>query len=232
MAEAGIRQRYRFKKTIKNMNFKYYDLLSSLILGNVFLFVVIVVTGGEYKSDYHIPYLALSFVIGYLLNAIGSLMEWVYNKSIGGRPSDVLLTINPQKPYTGYCRIKFYEAEKCVKLLRRELGDENANTKKMFDRAMMYSANDKDSRVQDFNAQYAFSRTLLTTVLLLTPVVAYGYNHWYSCLGMALLIALTWNRFKECGYYYAKEVLTYYLKVKDVAKIGAKDDSGDEPSCV
>lgn len=71
---------------------------------------------------------------------------------------------------------------------------------------------DEKSRVADFNAQYALSRTILTTVLISTILIIVLYPcFWQSYLTIAILL-ICWNRYKERAYYYAREVLNEYLK--------------------
>jgi hypothetical protein len=71
----------------------------------------------------------------------------------------------------------------------------------------------KESRVPAFNAQFAYSRTILTAILLLDIFGAIRFydNYLFWLIALALLL-ISWNRFKERGYYYAKEVLNEYLR--------------------
>lgn len=72
---------------------------------------------------------------------------------------------------------------------------------------------DKNSRVPDFNAQYALSRTVLTTTLLAVVLLAFRfYDCWLFWVVGILLLLISWNRFKERAYYYAREVLNEYMK--------------------
>ncbi|MCD7720761.1 MAG: hypothetical protein LUI09_00860 [Prevotellaceae bacterium] len=128
------------------MEFKYYDVLSSLVVGCLILVVLISLTGYEYNANYSIPSIAITYILGYFLNTVGSLLESRYYWTIGGKPSDK----------------QFYETKRCIYLLKNELGDDTASTEKIFIKSMSYSSNDNSIRVPDFNAQYTFSRTLLT----------------------------------------------------------------------
>ena len=73
------------------MNFKYYDVLSRLVVGYLFLVVVMYSLQIEYNNDYTVAYLAVAFLCGYVINAIGSLLEPIYYFTIGGKPSNRLL---------------------------------------------------------------------------------------------------------------------------------------------
>ena len=73
----------------------------------------------------------------------------------------------------------------------------------------------KDGRVSDFNGNYALSRVVLTTSIFVAIIVeCMFYDIWYSWFLSISVLILSWNRFKESAYYYAKEVLTEYLKLK------------------
>ena len=199
------------------MNFKYYDLLSSLIVGVLISVSINIVfdLGFEYDS---IPLLAVSYVIGYFVNAISGLIEPMYHHIMGGTPSDVLLTPIANQQYTGYGRIKFFFVNRAIELLRDELDNSEASTKQMFGKAMSYSSSDSNTRVPDFNAQYAFSRVILTSVIILTALWAFVF---YNCVlywGLVLLLLyISFRRCKERGYYFAKEVLTAYIKKKELS---------------
>lgn len=74
----------------------------------------------------------------------------------------------------------------------------------------------EDCRVPAFNAQYAWARTMLTTILIADTLCAFRfYNEWQFWPIAMILLIISWNRFKERGYYYAREVLNEYLKRTD-----------------
>lgn len=196
------------------MEFKYYDLLSTIIVGYFAMMAYLFFAGVDYNEDYSVAYIAAAFVIGYLINAISSLMENFWYWTIGGMPFDKLLTIDPNKKYTGIYRIRFYEVAKAIKCLKEDLGNPDANTRQMFGCAMRKTNGNQNSRVPDFNAQYAFSRVLLTTLFFVTIIaIAYHPCDWRAYL-MIIPLIIAWNRFKERGYYYAREVLNEYLNQK------------------
>ena len=159
--------------------------------------------------------------MGYILNAVSALLEPLYYWFMGGMPSDKLLRFpepnccGKVRKYTGFGRVRFYEYEKVVKLLREELDDVDADEKKMFGKAMSYSNSNDKSRVPDFNAHYAFSRVMLTLVLVSACLIMTKYyDVWWAWLITLLVILLVGHRCKERGYYYAREVLIEYLKNK------------------
>ena len=76
----------------------------------------------------------------------------------------------------------------------------------------------ENSRVPVFNAQYAWSRSILTTMLIVGLGCAFRfYNEWIFWPVIIILLIISWNRFKERAYYYAREVLNEYLKQADNA---------------
>lgn len=203
------------------MNFKYYDIISTLICGVVLLFVVSIVTNWDISKVNVVIVLSLAYVMGYILNAVSAILEPLYYWFMGGMPSDKLLRFPESnccgkvRKYTGFGRVRFYEYEKVVKLLREELDDADADEKKMFGKAMSYSNSNDKSRVPDFNAHYAFSRVMLTLVLVSTCLIMTKYyDVWWAWLITLLVILLVGRRCKERGYYYAREVLIEYLKNK------------------
>ena len=203
------------------MNFKYYDVLSTLISGVVLLFAISIVIDWNITSINVAILLSLAYVMGYMLNALSALLEPIYYWFMGGRPSDRLLRApkpssrgNTQN-FTGFGRICFYEYEKAVRLLKEELNDANANEGKMFNKAMSYSNSNENTRVPNFNAQYAFSRIMLTlSIVSVGILMPKFYDLWWAWLIAVAVIILIGRRCKERGYYYAREVLIEYLKTK------------------
>lgn len=99
--------------------------------------------------------------------------------------------------------------------MKQELNDDKASERKMFSKAMSYSNSNEKTRVQDFNAQYAFSRAMLTLAIISVGVLAPKfYGLWWAWLIVIAAIILAGLRCKDRGYYYAREVLIEYLKTK------------------
>lgn len=203
------------------MSFKYYDSLSMLISGTVLLLVISHAIDWDIAKFNTVVVLAIAYVTGYLLNAVSAFMEPVYYWFMGGKPSSQLLKspksrlCGKKRQYTGLGRIRFYEYEKVVKLLKNEINDNHANEEKMFGKAMSYSNSNEKTRVPDFNAQYAFSRVMLTLVIVSAGVIIPKYYElWWVWIIAIAAILLVGRRCKEIGYYYAREVLIEYLKAK------------------
>lgn len=196
------------------MSFKYYDVLSNLIVGIIIFYVIWKIFLSDLLiSDWVI--IPAGYVVGYFLNAISSIMEPVLFRTICGKPSNKLLTPIPGKKWTGINQVKFYFAEQAIDYLRKDTGDVEATTDKMFCFAMQMVNSNKECRVPDFNGKYALSRVIFATVLVAVVVVEiFFYGLWYSWLLSFLVLTLSWNRFRVYAYYYAREVLNEYLKMK------------------
>ena len=204
------------------MEFKYYDVLSSLVVGYVVLIIGMYSFQIEYNSDYTVAYLAIAFLCGYIINSIGSLLEPIYYFTIGGKPSNRLLDDGKKKhcwfynlfvpKNTGIKKARFYETATARKLLLEGFEDEDPKEDRLFSKAMRTVNGDQDTRVPDFLAHYALSRTILTTVLISSLLIIYANpNNWQSYLSIVLVL-ICWNRYRERAYYYAREVLNEYLK--------------------
>lgn len=204
------------------MEFKYYDVLSSLVVGYVVLIIGMYSFQIEYNSDYTVAYLAIAFLCGYIINSIGSLLEPIYYFTIGGKPSNRLLDDGKKKhcwfynlfvpKNTGIKKARFYETATARKLLLEGFEDEDPKEDRLFSKAMRTVNGDQDTRAPDFLAHYALSRTILTTVLISSLLIIYANpNNWQSYLSIVLVL-ICWNRYRERAYYYAREVLNEYLK--------------------
>ena len=155
-----------------------------------------------------LAYTAIAFLLGYIINTLSSWLEDFYFFTWRGNPSQRLLEGKD------VWKVRFYQSEKAKSLLLKEWGDNVSTNHQLFSIAMRHA--NGNSRTDDFNAMYAFSRSLLTTVFVGTIILLIeNYDNWkyYACL-FPLLI-MVWLRCKQRAYYYAREVLNEYLKLKD-----------------
>ena len=208
------------------MEFKYYDILSRLVMGYVVLVIGMYLCDIKYNNDYTVAYLAMAFLCGYIINAVGSLLQPIYYITIGGKPSNRLLS-NDRKKHcwlyhlfvpknTGIRKVRFYETDNVRRLLLEGIEDENPSNDRLFSKAKREINATSDSRVSDFNAHYALSRTILTIVLISTIVIILSDpNKWQSYLSIIILF-VCWNRYRERAYYYTREVLNEYLKKHNI----------------
>lgn len=191
------------------MNFRVYDILSSLVPGFISLMIILRLLEIQYDKDWAVPYTAVAFLLGFLINTTASWLEGFYYFTWGGKPSTQLL--NGKYIW----KVSFYHSKEVKELLKKESSGPNASDDELFSIAMRYANGSRDSRVEDFNSMFAFSRSLLTCILIGSIVlIIQNYFDWryYSILLPALI--LIWLRCKQRGYYYAKEVLDVYLRIK------------------
>ena len=190
------------------MEFKTYDILSSLIPGFIVFIGLLNFSNVKFDKDLIILYTALAFLLGYIVNTLSSWLEEFYFWTWGGKPSSNLLKGE------NIWKVKFYHYDEVKLLLVAELNRTNPKEDELFSVAMRY-ANQKDSRTDDFNAEYAFSRSMLTTVLLAFALYMKQYHcDWKFYVVSISLIVICWLRCKQRGYYFAREVLTSYQKIK------------------
>lgn len=189
------------------MTFKTYDILSSLIPGFLVLLLGLNWLDESFDKDLVIAYTAIAFLIGYFINTFASWLEPFYNWTWGGQPSKKLLDGKSIK------KVPFHLSSKVKPMLAAESKSASPTNRELFSIAMIYA--NGNSRVDDFNALYAFSRSILTTMLFASLIIL--SEHYYN-IGIDLLcfalILISWIRCKQRSYYYAREVLNIYLKIK------------------
>lgn len=192
------------------MNFKPYDILSTLVPGFIMLLAYLPFLGFTYDKDYTIGYTAIAFGLGYLLNIISSLLEEFYFKTWGGRPSCNLLNGK------GIWKIKQFNYEIVKENLKNKTSCSNPCNKELFSIAMRYAFTSKDNRIEDFSNSYAFSRTMLTCAVVSSIVLIFNnFDDWRVYLSI-IVTGLFWYRAKQRGYYLAKEVLQVYSKLENI----------------
>lgn len=190
------------------MNFKIYDILSSLIPGFLLVIVGLYFLDISYNNDFVVAYTAIAFLVGYIVNSLSSWLEGFYFFTWRGKPSTRLLDGKD------IWKVRFYHSQKVKKLLESELNESVSQTNDvLFSIAMRYTS--KEGRVEDFISIYAFSRSLLTCCILGTIIyLIKNYDDWRYYITLLPTVAIVWLRCKQQGYYYAKEVLNCYLKLK------------------
>jgi hypothetical protein len=189
------------------MSFKPYDILSSLIPGFLLLLALLNFMSLDYNKDFVVAYTAIAFLIGFMMNTLSSWLEDFYYFTWGGKPSSNLIEGK------NIWKVKFYEHEAVKKLLTEESQKENPTSDHLFAIAMRYANGQKDSRVDDFNANYAFARVILTTMFLATIILLIkNFTDWRYYVILIPILIVIWLRCKQRGYYYAREVLNEYMK--------------------
>ncbi len=191
------------------MKFKFYDILSHLLPGFLIYLAYLELVEEKFDKDFVVPATAIAFIIGYFVNTLSSWFEGFYYWTWGGKPSDKLLEGK------GIWKINFYFSNEIKSLLKEECNDSSPSNNQFFQVAMRYATPEESARVQDFNANYAFARVILTTILLISSILFYKYFDNYKTYAVLFpMILVAWYRAKQRGYYFAKEVLTTYLKMR------------------
>src|SRR5688572_9377858 len=96
------------------MNFKAYDIFSSLIPGFLAVLVVLNAFDINYDKDMVVAYTAIAFLFGYLMNTISSWLEDFYFFTWGGKPSNRLLDGK------SIWKVNFYHHSKAKNLLTND----------------------------------------------------------------------------------------------------------------
>ena len=191
------------------MKFKFYDVLSHLIPGFIILFFALYVLEIDYDNKYLVPATAIAFLVGFFNNTLSSWLEDFYFFTWGGKPSSNL--INGKN----FWKVKFYSSEEVKILLAKESKNRKPSDDELFSIAMRYATPEVNSRVEDFNANYAFSRAILTTVIIISFLALMRFYDNIYVYPLALIaIIITWLRCKQRAYYFSREVLKTYLKQK------------------
>lgn len=192
------------------MKFKIYDLLSQLIPGFLVYIGYLAFMERGVSSGNAVADLVLAFVIGYLVNAVASWLEDFFNYTWGGKPSTMLIKGKD------IWKVRFYESNRLKENLLKDADSEKPTDEELFAIAQRVANSEVDSRVNDFNASYAFSRAVLTAFLILTFEFIYlFYAYWQVYVVFITIVFIAWLRCKQKAYYYAREVLNAYLRAKE-----------------
>lgn len=189
------------------MNFNLYDLLSQVIPGSIVYFALLRTYNIEWDKDYVVVATIFAFLIGYFINALSSWIERFYFWTWGGKPSSNLLS---GKSITS---VEFYQGEEVMTLLKQASKKDNAVSDELFSIARYTAFGIKDTRIDAFSANYAFSRNILTGFIIILFMLTgdWGRNLNYF-LPLCLLTLMAWYRCKERGYYLSREILQVYLR--------------------
>ena len=191
------------------MNFKLYDILSQLIPGFILYATYLHVDHQSFDSSFIVPATAISFVVGYFVNTLASLLEPFYYFTWGGKPSNQILEGK------NIWKVKFHELDKTRKYLVEEFDEVEATNDQLFSLAIRYATPEVSVRVADFNSNYVFSRVILTTMLIVSGLLIWAnYSNPSIYLVTIPIIFMAWLRSKQRGFYFAKEVLKTYLTIK------------------
>lgn len=199
---------------------EFYDILGILVPGLLFLVWVPLCFPGirdvavslSFPDAFSVMVLtAVAILLGHVIQAVGSLLEPLFFRTWGGRPSDRALAegLGSYLPPDSSQRIR-------TKLVHH-LG-ESATDHSLFLFAIQLSEGEGRGRGARFNGLYAYHRALLTllilgSVLLLlaqflgTSTISYPTQFAGILVAALLVAALTWHRARQRAFYYVREVL-------------------------
>ncbi len=186
------------------INFSAYNILSALIPGFVILFLLFHFEYIRFEKEYMIPYTAVAFIIGYFVNTLSSWLEGLLYITWGGKPSDALLSGK------SIWKVQFYAHKEVREKLNTESTNIDPTNDELFQIAQRYASG--NSKVNALQNSYAFSRVMLTTIVICFVLVVYHYHANIKIIfGGLVLLSVAWLRCKQMGYYFVREVLNQYL---------------------
>ena len=194
------------------MNFKLYDILSKLITGLLVSFVLIKVyfPSIDFSKLGEVIFItALAYIIGYFIDTFSSWLEPLYYFTWGGKPSDMFVSGK------GVWKVNVPSHLNEIKNYLRSLVDnKDIPESELFGIALRKT---KSDRVIDFQNMYAFSRSLLTSfIILFLLLIFHFYCYWLFYVISIFLILVLWLRAKQRAYYFVKEVLvSSYINKKE-----------------
>jgi hypothetical protein len=209
--------------------FELYDVLAMLVPGTLLVALLPIVfptlalraDAAKFPEGFAVFCLvALAILFGLLVQAISSLVEPVFDWTIGGRPSERAL-----KDGLGDRYFPARTAARIRAKLAARVGPDSEN-RSLFLFAMQKAETSENSRVSKFNGLYAFHRGILTltllAILLLVLSMFWGgavdwslYEKSATFTGVLALLLLFWNRTRQRAYYYIREVLLTAERIVD-----------------
>lgn len=184
------------------MKFKYYDLLSHMVPGLVVFWVLSFEYEKFMPNVSAIPLLAIAFIIGYFVNTLGSWFESFFHAISGGNPLEKFFDGE------GIWKVKYHNGEVIKSLISSRLANGETENSKLFVEAMRIANSDSTARLEDFNASYAFSRSIVMTIMAAGGIMLYSDPTnltYYAIVFCLVLISLL--RFRQRNGYYIREVL-------------------------
>lgn len=192
------------------MNFKYYDLLSNLVPGLLIYAVANYYMKAVIPDLSVVPLLAIAFVIGYFNNTISAWMEDFYRIIMGGNHVNKFFDKN------GIWKVRFFRGSEVKQVLIEKIGNQSATNSQLFLEAMKIANLKTTNRLEDLNANYAFSRGIVTTILITGSMVIYfNYTNVWAYIGIVILFIVSLFRCHQRNAYYIREVLNIVLSSID-----------------
>ena len=193
------------------MKLRFYDIVSQLIPGLMVYFSFIYLWDVPQQWQKILPAFAFAMAIGFFVDALSSWLGPIFYWTWGGKPSSQLLNGKD------IAKVKFHEKERVTQLLQKNYPEKNKDA--LFQIAYRQVSSTDNEKIQVFNESFAYARSLLTTsfILFILFIIKYYCFWWAWLIGLGILLML-WQRAKERGFYFAKEVLGTYLDDQEKSK--------------
>ena len=195
------------------LEFKIYDILSSLVHGVICLGTAMQLWGISFIDYGAVYFISLSFCIGYLINTLGSLIQRFLFWTFGGTPTTQMLKNRKGKTYSGIANVRFYFTEELLKELKLEL-DDTASDDKLSERMQQVARESNNSRIKDFNCSYAFSRSFIVSSAIISIMIISRIPYFWQTYLTLGIPAICYLRCRNRAFHYAKEVATEYLNTR------------------
>ncbi len=226
-----------------------YDILSVLVPGTLLVGLVPIcflsilqIHSANFPAAFAVLLLTgLALFLGFIQQALGSLIEPFLEKTWGGRPSKRVFDKGLGDRY-----LDKGEANRIKRKIVKAAGEEQSDAG-LFRYAGQMSDAAGVGRCTRFNGLYAYHRSLLVTSILSTILflasAAWGSaaafsvsQKWLVFLSALVMILLIWHRTRQRSLYFAAEVLLTAERVLDEKANASEDRTGDlaagEPSTI
>ena len=193
------------------MEFRIYDILSSLIHGVICLGTAMQLFDWSFQDYGAMYFAALAFCIGYLINTLGSWLQKALFWSFGGTPTKQMLRNRKGKIYAGISNAPFYFSKELVEELKSDLQVESIIDDKFSERMQQVARQGENTRIKDFNCSYAFSRSMLISSLIISALLIYKSPCVWQTYLILIVPIICYCRCRNRALQYAKEEGMEYL---------------------
>lgn len=200
------------------MEFRIYDILSSLIHGVICLGTAMQLFDWSFQDYGAMYFAALAFCIGYLINTLGSWLQKALFWSFGGTPTKQMLRNCKGKTYAGISGVQFHFSKELVEELKNDLHVESIIEDKFSERMQQVARQSDNTRIKDFNCSYAFSRSLIVSSLIVLALLISRYPCTWQIYFVLITPIICYFRCRNRAFHYAKEVAMEYLNTRRTQK--------------
>lgn len=193
------------------MEFRIYDILSSLVHGVICLGTAMQLFDWSFQDYGAMYFAATSFCLGYIINTIGSWLQKPLFWSFGGMPTKQMLRNRKRKAYAGISRVPFYFTQELVEALKKDLQVDSIIDDKFSERMQQVARQGKNTRIKDFNCSYAFSRSMLISSIIISALLIYKFPYVWQTYLVLIVPIICYCRCRNRSFHYAKEVAMEYL---------------------